>query len=246
MDVLITGAAQRLGAAMARHLAAKGHHVVVHYRTNRTAAQSLVQEIRAAGGEAASLAADLEDRQALRDLIGRASAVLGRPLDLLINNASSFVFDRVDDAPDTGFEAWDRNIKTNLEAPYFLTRAFAAQCEREGQVINMIDQRVKRLTPNYGSYTLAKAALATFTVTAAMALAPKIRVNAIAPGTTLQGAKQSHENFAHHRQISILERGGDVADILGALDYLLGAQNVTGQMIAPDGGQHLIWKLPES
>ncbi len=239
---LITGAAKRLGAAMAMHLGANEYAVAVHYNNSSAEAEKLVKQIISNGGKAASVQGDLCERDVQATLVQDASTALGMPLNCLINNASRFEFDRIEDG---GYESFDRNMRTNLEAPFFLTQAFAAQCVGEGQVINMIDQRILRPTPNYASYTLAKSALHTMTKTAAMALAPKIRVNGIGPGTTLQGEHQTDENFEHHRKISILERGADVDDILSALDYLMSAQNVTGQMIAIDGGQHLIWKLPE-
>ncbi len=243
---LVTGAAARLGAAMARHLAARGLDLVIHYHQSAEAAEELAAALEAEFGvKARALAADLRDRDAVLDLMGRAAEALGAPVDVLINNASTIEYDRVDDAPSDDFAIWDANMRTNLEAPYFLTRSFADQCEGEGVVINMIDQRVWRLTPNYASYTLAKSALYTLTKTAAMALGPLIRVNAIGPGTTLQGADQPKENFELHRRMSVLERGADVEDILQALDYLLDARVVTGQMIAVDGGQHLIWQLPQ-
>ena len=240
--VLITGAAKRLGAAMALHLSAKGYAVAIHYNSSKHDAEALAGKINASGGKATLVQGDLCDRESLGSIVPRTVEALGMPLTCLINNASRFEFDRIEDG---GFDSFDRNLKTNLEAPFFLTQAFAEQCAYEGQVINMIDQRVLRLTPNFASYTLAKSALYTLTKTAAMSLAPKIRVNAIGPGTTLQGEGQSDENFAHHRNISILERGADVEDILAAVDYLLVAKNVTGQMIAVDGGQHLIWELPK-
>ena len=241
MRALITGGAKRLGAAMARHLAQQGWKVAIHFHTSESEALALAKEI---GGVA--LQGDLTNREVLKDLIGQARDALGGELTLLINNASRFDFDRIDDkVQDAGFEIWDANLKTNLEAPFFLSQAFANQCTSQGNIINMIDQRVLRLTPNYASYTLAKSALHTMTVTAAQALGPRIRVNAIGPGTTLQGANQPDENFNHHRRISVLQKGADEQDILGALDYLLSADKVTGQMIAVDGGQHLIWELPK-
>lgn len=243
MRILITGAARRLGAEMAKNLAEQGAQVAVHYHNSADDADALVQSLLDSGHKAVALQADLRERSALAPLVERASAALGGALTGLINNASSFHFDRIDG--DQGFEEWDQNFATNLTAPYFLTKAFAKQCEGEGFVINMIDQRVLRPTPNYASYALAKSALYTLTQTAAMALAPQIRVNGIGPGTTLIGAHQTEENFAHHRRISILERGADVEDILQAMNYLINARNVTGQMIAVDGGQHLIWQLPE-
>ncbi len=236
--VLITGASTRLGAAMAKHLAKQGFYVAVHYNRSQAEAEALVRDL---GDNAVAVQGDITDRLVMRELINQAVAKLQFPLTDLINNASQFIFDRVEDGE---FESWDANLRTNLEAPFFLSQAFARQCQGEGSIINMIDQRVLRPTPNFASYGIAKSALLTLTKTTAMALAPKIRVNAIGPGTTLQGAHQSKENFEYHRGISILKRGADVEDIIGAAEYLLNARAVTGQMIAVDGGQHLIWELP--
>ncbi len=244
---LVTGGSKRLGGAMVRHLASQGHDVVIHYHQSAVDAEVLAAELMEAYDVSVqTVQGDLRDRSRVLEIVPEAAAKLGKPLDILINNASVMRADRVDDQPGGNFDIWDDNFRTNLEAPFFLTQAFAAQCLGHGAIVNMIDQRVWRPTPNYGSYSLAKSALLTMTKTAAQALAPHIRVNAIGPGTTLIGAHQPEENFAHHRRVSVLQRGADVEDILQALDYLLEARVVTGQMIAVDGGQHLIWELPKA
>ncbi|MFK7939277.1 MAG: SDR family oxidoreductase [Roseovarius sp.] len=250
---LVTGAARRLGRSMALSLAEHGYDVAVHYAHSHEDAGETVDEIRALGGVAEALPADLLNESEMAQLVPHAAEALGGPLSVLINNASIFERDTIESATRT---SWDRHMDSNLRAPFVLTQSFAAQApdplmDGEGEplaqalVINMIDQRVRRLTPDFMSYTLAKSALWTLTQTAAQALAPRIRVNAIGPGPTLRGERQTAEQFARQRQATILQRGADEDDITAALSYLLNARSVTGQMIAVDGGQHLSWQTPD-
>ena len=249
---LVTGGAQRLGRAMALHLAARGHDVAVHFDRSEAAAAEVADEIRKLGRRAVTLQADLLEETALADLVPRAAQALGGPLTLLVNNASIFEYDTVTNATKAG---WDRHIGSNLRAPFVLTQAFAAQAApvgteggepvATGLIVNMIDQRVLKPTPEFMTYTISKMALWALTRTAAQALAPAIRVNAIGPGPTLQGARQTADHFARQRAATILERGADPADICAALSYLLNARAVTGQLLCVDGGQHLAWKTAD-
>lgn len=249
---LVTGAARRLGRAMALELARQGLDVAVHYNGSAAEAEGVVAEIRAMGRTAAALQADLLDETATAALVPRAAAALGGPLSVLVNNASIFEHDTVATATRT---SWDRHFGSNLRAPFVLTQVFAAQAApagtRDGEpvatglVVNLVDQRILKPTPEFMTYTLAKLALWTFTRTAAQALAPAIRVNAIAPGPTLRGARQSEEHFARARAGTILQRGANEDDVRAALAYLLGARSVTGQAILVDGGQHLGWQTPD-
>ncbi|OSP55725.1 SDR family oxidoreductase [Pseudoruegeria sp. SK021] len=250
---LVTGAGKRLGRAMALSLAEAGFDVAVHYASSQQAAESVVEEIRAMGCRAIPLQADLLDEDQTTTLVDRAAAELTTPLTLLVNNASIFEYDTVA----TGTRrSWDRHIESNLRAPVVLTQAFAAQApdpayDQYGEplpralVVNMIDQKVRKLTPQHMSYTIAKMGLWAFTQTAAQALAPKVRVNAIGPGPTLQGARQSEANFAAQRAATVLGRGVNLGDITAALHYLINAPAVTGQLICVDGGQHLGWQTPD-
>ena len=174
-------------------------------------------------------------------------------MTVLVNNASIFERDTLETATR---ESWDRHLESNLRAPFVLTQAFAAQVpdpliDEAGEpvaqalVVNMIDQRVRKLTPDFISYTLAKSALWTLTRTSAQALSPRVRVNAIGPGPTLRGEAQSEAQFRRQRAATLLARGADEKDITAALSYLLTARSVTGQMIAVDGGQHLAWQTPD-
>lgn len=252
MAALVTGAGKRLGKAMALYLAARGHDVAVHYATSADEAEAVVDQIRAMGRAAVALQADLLDEAQVSQLVPQAVATLG-PLTVLINNASIFEYDRIETATRT---SWDRHMESNLRAPFVLTQAFAQQCPKavldatgepmaQGLVINMLDQRVHKLTPEFSTYTIAKMGLWTLTRTAAQGLAPHIRVNGIGPGPTLQGARQSDRHYAGQRAATILGRGANPSDITAALGFFLDSPGVTGQMIAVDGGQHLAWKTQD-
>jgi NAD(P)-dependent dehydrogenase (short-subunit alcohol dehydrogenase family) len=205
------------------------------------------------GRQAVALQADLLEEDATAALVGRARDALGGPLTCLVNNASIFEYDTIHSATKA---SWDRHIGSNLRAPFVLTQAFAAQALKaeadtmgepvaQALVINMIDQRVQKLTPEFMTYTIAKMGLWAMTRTTAQALAPDVRVNAIGPGPTLQGSRQSADHFARQRAATILRRGANPADICAALGYFLDAPGVTGQMLAVDGGQHLAWQTPD-
>ncbi|HEX4297672.1 MAG TPA: SDR family oxidoreductase [Devosia sp.] len=232
---LVTGAADRLGAAMALALAGAGYAVIVHHRGGADKARALVAEINATGGRAAALKADLAVRAQRAALVGKAARPFG-PLTVLLNNASQFEPDSVADLDD---ELWRQHFAVHVEAPAFLARDFAAQLPAgiEGNIVNIVDERVLHLTPNYFSYTLSKATLATMTHTLAQSLAPRIRVNAIAPGPTLREKSQTVAAFRQSQAGSPLGYGATPADVAGALLYLLDARAVTGQLIAVDGGR---------
>ena len=250
---LVTGAGRRLGRAMALHLAGRGHDVAVHYNASAHEAEAVAEEIRAIGQRAVAIGADLLDEAATAGLLPAAAEALGGPLTVLVNNASIFEHDTLETAT---LDSWNRHIGSNLRAPFVLTQAFARQCpepvrdengepQAQGLVVNMIDMRVHKLTPEFMTYTIAKMGLWAFTRTAAQALGPKARVNAIGPGPTMQGARQTAEHFRRQREATILRRGADPEGIVRALDYFLDARSVTGQMLAVDGGQHLVWQTPD-
>lgn len=250
---LVTGAGRRLGRAMALHLAGRGFDVAVHYDRSREAAEAVAAEARALGVRAEALQADLLEEAPTATLVPAAAEALGGPLSVLVNNASIFEYDTIRTATR---ESWDRHIGSNLRAPFVLTQAFAAQApgavrDTAGEpvaralVVNMIDQRVLKLTPEFMTYTIAKMGLWALTRTGAQALAPDIRVNAIGPGPTLRGARQSEDHFAGQRAATVLKRGANPADITAALGYFLDAPAVTGQLLCVDGGQHLGWQTPD-
>ena len=246
---LVTGAGKRLGRAMALYLAGRGFDVAVHYASSRAAAEETAADIAAQGRRASLLQANLLDELETQALLPRAAAALGGPITCLVNNASIFEADDIHTATP---ESWERHIGSNLRAPFVLTQAMAGQGlqttsdERDepratGLIVNMIDQRVHSLTPEFMSYTIAKMGLWAMTRTTAQALAPAIRVNGIGPGPTLQGQHQSEEVFAQERRDTVLERGVNLEDITAALGYFIDAPAVTGQLICTDGGEHLKW-----
>jgi len=250
---LVTGAGKRLGRAMALRLAERGHDVAVHYASSSEAADEVVGLIRGLGRQAVALRADLTLETEVQGLVPRAFEALGGPLTCLVNNASIFDYDNIRTATRDG---WDRHMESNLRAPFVLIQALAAQVPEpvmdengepvaQGLVVNMIDQRVRKLTPEFMTYTLAKAGLWTLTQTAAQALAPRVRVNGIGPGPTLRGGRQSEEHFAKQRAATVMRRGSNPADIVGALTYFLDAPSVSGQLLCTDGGQHLGWQTAD-
>ncbi|MBL9064601.1 SDR family oxidoreductase [Tabrizicola sp.] len=252
MTALVTGAGRRLGRAMALYLAQRGHDVAVHYSSSQDEAEATVAEIRALGRRARAFQADLLQEAQVQALIPAATAALG-PLTVLVNSASIFEYDRIETATR---ESWDRHIESNLRAPYVLSQAFARQCPpattdetgeplARGLIVNLIDQRILKLTPEFSTYTIAKMGLWALTQTAAQGLAPHIRVNAIGPGPTLRGSRQSETHFARQRAATVLGRGSNPSDITAALGFFLDSPAVTGQFIAVDGGQHLGWKTPD-
>lgn len=253
MRALVTGAGKRLGRDMALFLARRGYDVAVHYAASRKEAEEVVREITALGRRACALRADLLSEAQVEKLVPMAVQGLGGPLTVLVNNASIFEYDTIRTATR---KSWDRAMESNLRAPFVLTQAFAEQAPEAGVdaagepvasalIVNMIDQRVHKLTPEFMSYTLAKMGLWALTRTAAQGLAPQIRVNAIGPGPTLQGLRQSDGHFARQRAATVLQRGANPADITAALGFFLDSPAVTGQMIAVDGGQHLGWQTPD-
>lgn len=236
---LVTGAADRIGAAIVRRLAETGASVVIHYRTSGASAEKLAGQITAKGGRAAVIQADLAYRPDRRGLIDAASALFG-PLTVLINNASLFEPDCIEDIEE---ELWDKHFAVHVEAPAFLARDFVRQLPKsaEGNIVNIIDERVLHLSPAYFSYTLSKAALWDATRTMAQSLAPHIRVNAIGPGPTLRHDGQSAEAFNQAVAALPLQRGATPEEIADAVQFLISTPSITGQMLALDGGRHLAY-----
>jgi NAD(P)-dependent dehydrogenase (short-subunit alcohol dehydrogenase family) len=238
---LVTGAARRIGRALALEAAAAGYDVAVHFRGSRDEAHALSREIRDLGLKATCLAADLSNEREARDLLPRAVDALG-PVTLLVNNASLFLDDTVQTL---SAESWTAHLDTNLHAPVLLAQAFAAQPDAQGLIVNLIDQRVWKPNPLFFSYTVSKAALWSATRTMAQALAPRIRVNGLGPGPTLASIHQQEEDFASEARHTLLERRATPEELRAALRFLIEAPSVTGQMIAVDAGQHLTWRTPD-
>ncbi len=249
---LVTGGARRLGKAMALGLAKRGAAVAVHFFSSSDEAAATVALIRDAGGHSVPVKADLLDEDTCRGLVAHAAEGLGQPLDVLINNASIFEHDSIETAT---ADSWNRHMMSNLRAPFVLMQEFAPQAPKADQdpfgelhpnaaIINIVDQRVRKPTPEFMTYTLAKMGLWNLTRIGAAALAPDIRVNAIGPGPTVRAERQSEEHFRSQRSATPLRRGASRDEIVAAMNFLLDSPSVTGQLICPDGGQHLAWQTP--
>ncbi len=237
--VLVTGAAKRLGRAIALDLARDGWDIAIHYNHSAPDAEDTAEQVRKSGRRAAILKADLAREDETAAIVARATHELG-PLTALVNSASLF---ENDNWQTVTRESWDRHMQVNLRAPFVLSQTFARQLPEgaDGAIVNLLDQRLFKPSPDFLSYSVSRAGLYWLTTTLAQALGPRIRVNAVAPGTTLKAVGQSPNHFVRERKATILGRGSDPEDISAAVRYLLGARAVTGQTIAVDGGQHLTW-----
>ncbi|MCV9935703.1 SDR family oxidoreductase [Boseaceae bacterium BT-24-1] len=240
---LVTGGAKRIGRAIALRLADAGYAVAIHCNTSRAEAEALAADLAAAGGRACVIVADLADPAAVERIVPEAEAALG-PVSLLVNSASSFL---VDDLMALDVPTWNRQFSVNLRAPSVLAGAMANRLpqDRQGAIVNIVDQRVWKLTPQYYSYTLTKAALLTATTTMAQALAPRIRVNAVGPGPTFANPHNGEALLAVEAGGTPLGYKVEAADIAEAVLYLARAKAITGQMIAVDSGQHIAWRTPD-
>lgn len=239
---LVTGGAKRIGKSIVLRLAENGWSVGIHYRKSAAKAEAVAAEVRLRGGRAATIQADLTNEAEVLEIIPKIRAALG-PLTLLVNNASVFEMDKADTVTR---QSWDKHIEANLRAPFVLCQAFARQLPEgeEGNIVNLLDQRVWKLTPYFVSYTVAKMGLWTLTRSLALAYAPRIRVNGIGPGPTLPSPRQTEEQFAQQSAAMPLGHGATPQEIARCLLYILSAPSMTGQMIALDGGEHLGWQVP--
>ena len=235
--VVVTGAGRRIGRAIALDLAARGWRVAVHFHKSQKDADGVVDTIKRAGGTATALGADLNDWHATSALIGQAADVLG-PVTCLINNASLFEDDNALTATEG---SWDHHMDVNLRAPFALSQAMAKALPSgsRGNIVNIIDQRVWNLKPDFMSYTVSKVGLWGLTRILARGLAPDIRVNAVGPGPTLPSIHQSEHEFEEEWSALPLRRPVTIEDICGGVRFILEASAMTGQMIALDGGQHM-------
>ena len=240
---LVTGGARRIGAAIVRELAANGYAVAIHASASQDVATALRDEITDGGGRACVVLTDLLTTEERESLVGAVNEAIG-PLGVLVNNASIFQRDGVQEFDEALF---DDHFAIHVKAPTILTRDFARQLPESvsGLVVNIIDQRVWSPTPRFYSYTLSKAALYMATKTAAQALAPHIRVNAIGPGPTLPAERQTEADFLKQVSGLIMKKGADLGEFGRTIRFLHETPSITGQMIALDGGQHLAWQTPD-
>ena len=240
---LVTGAGKRIGRVIAQRLAREGFSIAIHYNRSEAEAAELAAAIVAGGGRAHVVTANLADAAAVETIMPSVHEALG-PVTLLVNCASAFI---PDDALALEGSTFDLHFAVNLRAPIFLAGEFARRlpADADGCIINIIDQRVWKLTPQFFSYTLTKSALWTATRTLAQALAPRIRVNAVGPGPTLENIYDGPDGLAKEAANVPLRRPAPPDDVAEAVVYLVGARSVTGQMIAVDSGQHLGWETPD-
>jgi NAD(P)-dependent dehydrogenase (short-subunit alcohol dehydrogenase family) len=240
---LVTGAARRIGRAIALDLAAHGFAVAIHCDGSHDDAERLAEIINKDGGMAGVVQADLADPHAAARLVDDAIATIGS-LGIVVNNASIFENDSISDFTNG---VWDRHFNIHVKAPALISQALARSLADDGEalIVNMIDQRVWRPNPRFFSYTLSKSALWTATQTMAQALAPRIRVNAIGPGPTLANSRQDEASFNRQIEGLILKRGPELPEFGSTVRYLWETPSITGQMIALDGGQHLAWETPD-
>lgn len=247
---LVTGAAKRLGRAMALALASRGFDIAIHYHSSSAAARVVADEAMALGVRAAAIKADFLREAEVASLVSRARDALGSRLTVLVNNASIFENDSVASSSRAN---WDRHFESNLRAPFVLTQRFAAQVAQpstddmgepvaSGCIVNLVDQRVVKPTSHFATYTVSKMALWALTQTTAISLAPRIRVNAIGPGPTLPSVGQDMEHFTRQRRNTMLKRGTNPEDVVAALLYFVESPALTGQLICVDAGQRLSWR----
>lgn len=241
---LVTGAGARLGKAIAEALGQDKWSVAVHYRGSKAGAEDTAEQIRLNGGQAELVQADLSDEEQTATLERAAQEALGGPLTLLVNSASTF---EDDSALEHSRRNWDFHMGPNLRAPVLLAQHFARALPQDeaGLIINMIDMRVLKLNPLFFTYTLSKSALWTATRTLAQSLAPNIRVNGIGPGPTLENVHQKPGEFAAEARATLTQQGSNPDEIVKTVRYLIEADSITGQLIASDGGQHLMWQTPD-
>ena len=240
--IIITGGATRIGAAIANKLSGPNKEIVVHFNKSRSKAEDLKKKLFYKGSKIYLIKADLNKDSDLKKIIKFAKSKL-KYFDCLINNASLFENDKLDNFTS---QSWEKHITTNLKAPAYLSKEFSKNIKgKNNNIINIIDQRVFKLTPFFFSYTLSKTGLYTLTKTSAMSLAPKIRVNGIAPGPTIKNKRQSMKHFKNQYLATPLKKQVNVDEVCNAVDFFIKNSSITGQVIALDSGQSLNWQTPD-
>ena len=240
--IIITGGATRIGAAIAKKLSGKGIEILIHYNKSKSKAENLKKELQIKGSKVFLVKGDLSKEKDVDKLIKFAKSKL-KFFDCLINNASLFENDKIENFTT---DSWGKHLRTNLRTPALLSKAFARNIKgKNNNIINIIDQRVFKLTPFFFSYTISKTGLYTLTKTSAMSLAPNIRVNGIAPGPTLKNKRQSEKHFKKQYMATPLKRKVDVEQICSAVDFFIKNRSITGQVISIDSGQSLNWQTPD-
>ena len=240
--IIITGGATRIGAAISKKLSGPGIEMVIHYNKSKSSAEKLKKELSKSKTKVYLVKGDLSKEKDVKKIVKFAKSKL-KYFDCLVNNASLFENDKIENFTTN---SWGRHLRTNLRAPALLSKEFAKNIKSSNNnIINIIDQRIFKLTPFFFSYTISKTGLYTLTKTSAMSLAPNIRVNGIAPGPTLKNKKQTEKNFRKQYLATPLKRQVDLKEICNAVDFLINNRSITGQVLAIDSGQNLNWQTPD-
>jgi len=240
--IIITGGATRVGAAIAKKLSGLNKEILINFNKSKTKAVVLKNELEKNGTKVYLVKGDLGKESDIKKIIKFAKSKL-KHFDCLINNASLFENDKLENFTNS---SWENHINTNLKAPALLTKAFSKNIKKgNNNIVNIIDQRVFKLTPFFFSYTLSKTGLYTLTKTSAMSLSPNIRVNGIAPGPTLKNIRQSEKHFKKQYLATPLKRQVDVKEICNAVDFFIKNRSITGQVLAIDSGQNMNWQTPD-
>ena len=240
--IIITGGATRIGAAIAKKLSGKNKEIIIHYNKSKSKAESLKKELQRKGTKIYLVKGDLSKETDVNKIVKFAKLKL-KYFDCLINNASLFENDKLENFTT---RSWGKHLRTNLRTPALLSKEFAKNIKgKSNNIINIIDQRVFKLTPYFFSYTISKTGLYTLTKTSAMSLAPNIRVNGIAPGPTIKNKRQSAKHFKKQYMATPLKRQVDVEQICNAVDFFIKNRSITGQVISVDSGQSLNWQTPD-
>ena len=240
--IIITGGATRIGAAIAKQLSGQNKEILIHYNRSKSKAEKLKKDLSKNGTKIYLVKGDLRKETDIKKIIKFAKLKL-KFFDCLVNNASVFENDKLENF---SLDSWSKHIRTNLRAPALLSKEFAKNVKgKNNNILNIIDQRVFKLTPYFFSYTLSKTGLYTLTKTSAMSLSPNIRVNAIAPGPTIKNQRQSEKHFKKQYLATPLKRQVDVEQICNAVDFFIKNRSITGQVLAIDSGQNLNWQTPD-
>ena len=240
--IIITGGATRIGAAIAKKLSGPNKEILIHFNKSKTKAEILKKQLEKNNTKVYLVKGDLSKEKDINKILKFAKSKL-KYFDCLINNASLFENDKLDNFTKN---SWDNHINTNLKAPALLSKGFSKNIKKgNNNIINIIDQRVFKLTPFFFSYTLSKTGLYTLTKTSAMSLSPNVRVNGIAPGPTIKNIRQSEKHFKKQYLATPLKRQVDVSEICNAVDFFIKNRSITGQVLAIDSGQNMNWQTPD-
>jgi NAD(P)-dependent dehydrogenase (short-subunit alcohol dehydrogenase family) len=240
--IIITGGATRIGAAIAEKLSGPNREITIHYNKSKSKAESLKKKLQKFGTIVYLVSGDLSNERDIHKII-RFSKSKMKFFDCLINNASLFENDKLENFTS---KSWENHISTNLKAPALLSKQFSKNIRgKNNNIINIIDQRIFKLTPYFFSYTLSKTGLYTLTKTSAMSLSPNIRVNGIAPGPTIKNKRQSEKHFKSQYLATPLKKQVDVEEVCNAVDFFIKNSSITGQVLAIDSGQSLNWQTPD-